>query len=189
MAQGGVAMIWLILGVLLWSGSHLGKRLAPASRARAGDGGRGIVALGSALGIVLMVLGYRAWDSDTFWWGRSAATAGINNLLVLVAFYLAAASGMKTRAMRLLRHPLLIGVILWSVAHLLVNGDPPSLVLFGGLGLWAALEIVLVNRAVPNWTKPAPAPLGKEIGAVVGGILVYAVAGWIHGLLGYPPFG
>ena len=84
-------MIWLILGVALWSGSHLWKRLAPASRARAGDPGRGIVALGSALGIVLMVLGYR-WAEGPVWWGRTPALTGINNLLVLVAFYLAAAS-------------------------------------------------------------------------------------------------
>jgi uncharacterized membrane protein len=181
-------MIWLILGVLLWSGSHLWKRLAPASRERAGNGGRGIVALGSLLGIVLMVLGYGAAEGD-LWWGRTPATTGINNLLVLVAFYLAAASGMKTRAMRLLRHPLLIGVILWAVAHLLVNGDLPSLILFGGLGLWAALEILLINRAAPLWAKPAPAPLGKEIGAVVGGILVYGVAGLIHGAVGPWPFG
>ena len=182
-------MVWLILGVLLWSGSHLWKRLAPASRVRAGDGGRGIVALGSLLGIVLMVIGYRAWDSDTFWWGRTSATTGINNLLMLVAFYLAAASGMKTRAMRALRHPLLIGVMVWAVAHLLVNGDPPSLVLFGGLLAWPILEVVLINRAVPTWTKPAPAPIGKEIGAVVGAVVVLVVTGYIHGLIGPWPFG
>lgn len=181
-------MIWLILGVALWSGSHLWKRVAPASRERAGNGGRGIVALGSALGIVLMVVGYRAAEGPV-WWGRSEATTGINNLLVLVAFYLAAASGMKTRAMRALRHPLLIAVILWAVAHLLVNGDLRSVILFGGLGLWAALEIVLINRAVPNWTKPAPAPIGKEVGAVVGGLVVYGAAGYLHGIIGPWPFG
>jgi NnrU protein len=79
-------MVWLILGVLAWSGAHLWKRLAPASRAGAGDRGKGVVALLSALGIVLMVVGYRAWDDAPVWWGRSAATTGINNLLVLVAF-------------------------------------------------------------------------------------------------------
>jgi len=182
-------MAWLILGVLLWSGSHLWKRIAPASRARMGDRGRGIVALGSLLGIVLMVIGYRAWDSDQVWWYRTEATTGINNLLMLVAFYLAAASGMKTRAMRALRHPLLIGVMVWAVAHLLVNGDLPSLVLFGGLLIWAVLEVVLINTAVPNWTKPEPAPLGKEIGAVVGAVVVLAVAGLIHGWVGPWPFG
>jgi uncharacterized membrane protein len=181
-------MIWLILGVALWSGSHLWKRLAPASRARAGDPGRGIVALGSTLGIVLMVLGYR-WAEGPVWWGRTPALTGINNLLVLVAFYLAAASGMMTRAMRWLRHPLLFAVILWAVAHLLVNGDLKSIILFGGLLVWAALEIVLINRAAPHWAKPAPAPIGKEVGAVVGGVVVYLAAGYIHSLVGPWPFG
>ena len=62
-------------------------------------------------------------------------------------------------------------------------------ILFGGLGLWAALEIVLINRAAPLWAKPAPAPLGKEIGAVVGAVVVFAVAGYIHGIVGPWPFG
>lgn len=181
-------MIWLVLGVLLWSGSHLWKRLAPASRARMGDPGRGVVALLSLVGIVLMVVGYRTAEGP-FWWGRSPALVGINNLLVLVAFYLAAASGMKTRARRWLRHPLLVGVILWAFAHLLVNGDLPSLVLFGGLLIWAVLEIVLVNRAEPAWVPPPPAPMGKEIGAVVGAVVVFLVVGYIHGLIGPPPFG
>ncbi|EYD76465.1 NnrU family protein in cluster with Mesaconyl-CoA hydratase [Rubellimicrobium mesophilum DSM 19309] len=182
-------MVWLILGVLLWSGTHLWKRLAPESRARAGNGGRGIVALGSLLGVVLMVIGYRSWTSDAVWWGRTPATTGINNLLMLVAFYLAASSGMKTRAMRALRHPLLIGVMVWAVAHLLVNGDLPSFVLFGGLLVWAILEVVLINRAEPLWVRPAPAPLGKEIGAAVGAVVVLLVVGYIHGLVGPWPFG
>jgi uncharacterized membrane protein len=186
--QEGAGMVWLILGVLLWSGAHLWKRLAPASRGRMGDRGKGIVALGSLLGIVLMVIGYRTAEGPV-WWGRTPATTGINNLLVLVAFYLAASSGMKTRAMRALRHPLLFGVMVWAVAHLLVNGDLPSLVLFGGLLAWAILEVVLINRAEPLWVRPAPAPIGKEIGAVVGAVVVLVVVGYIHGLIGPWPFG
>jgi NnrU protein len=96
---------------------------------------------------------------------------------------------MKTRAMRVLRHPLLYGVILWAVAHLLVNRDLASLILFGGLGLWAALEIALINRAEPLWVRPAPAPVGKEIGAAVGAVALTVIVGYIHGLIGPWPFG
>ncbi|NVK07230.1 MAG: hypothetical protein HWD81_06755, partial [Marivivens sp.] len=38
-------MILLILGVLLWSGAHLFKRLAPEQRAAMGDKGRGPIAI------------------------------------------------------------------------------------------------------------------------------------------------
>jgi uncharacterized membrane protein len=182
-------MIWLVLGLLLWSGAHLWKRLSPASRAGFGDRGKGIVALGSAIGVVLMVIGYRTWDSGTFWWGRTPATTGINNLLMLVAFYLAGSSGAKTWALRRLRHPLLIGVILWAVAHLLVNGDAESVLLWGWLLAWAAAEIVLINRAAPDWTPPPPAPLAKEIRVAVAAVVVFLVVGYIHGLIGPWPFG
>jgi uncharacterized membrane protein len=183
-------MIWLVLGLLLWSGAHLFKRLAPGARARMGDAGKGAVAIALVAAIVLMVVGYRAWIPSTVWWAGGPALTGINNLLVLVAFYLFAASGMKTWVARHYRHPQLTAVILWAVAHLLVNGDPPSVVLFGGLGLWAVAAILLIERAEPHWTPPAaPASRGREIGAVAGAVLVYGVVGLVHGWLGPWPFG
>ncbi len=183
-------MVWLVLGVLLWSASHLFKRLAPAARARMGDAGRAVVALALLVSIGLMVVGYRAWLPSSVWWTGSAATVGINNLLVLVAFYLFAASGMKTWVARRYRHPQLTAVILWAVGHLLVNGDAPSLVLFGGLALWALAAIWLINRAEPRWTPPvAEASVGREIGAAVGAVLLYGAVGLVHGWLGYWPFG
>ena len=181
-------MLILILGVLLWALAHLFKFIAPEARARLGEKGKGPIAIALLLSVVLMVIGYRAADG-AFYWGRSPAMTGINNLLVLVAFYLFAASGMKTRVTRLTRHPQLIGFSLWCVGHLLVNGDTPSFVLWGGLLVWAIVTMVLINRTEPAWTPPAPAPVRKEIMAVVGGVVVFAVVAGIHMLLGYNPFG
>jgi hypothetical protein len=96
---------------------------------------------------------------------------------------------MKTAIARKMRHPMLIGVILWSVAHLLANGDWASVVLFGGMLIWAVVSIALINAQNPVWEKPAPAPKGKEIGAAFGSLLVYGVIAYIHILLGYMPFG
>ena len=181
-------MIWLILGVALWWAAHLFKRVAPDARARMGEKGKGPVALALLVSVVLMVIGYRMADG-AFYWGRSPAMTGINNLLILIAFYLFAASGMKTRVTRLTRHPQLIGFSLWAVAHLLVNGDVPSFVLFGGLLVWALVEMAVINRAVPDWTPPPPAPARKEVMAVVGAVVVFVVVGLIHWWLGYNPFG
>ncbi|MBF9035322.1 hypothetical protein HKCCE2091_13840 [Rhodobacterales bacterium HKCCE2091] len=179
--------ILLVAGVALWWGAHFFNRLAPDRRAAMGDRGRGIVALALFVSVGLMILGYmNAWGP--VWWGRSPALVGINNLLVLAGFYLYAASGMKTRATRVIRHPQLTGFSLWAVAHLLVNGDLASFMLFGGLLVWAQAEIVVLNRAQPEWTPPPPAPAGKEIGAIVGAIVVTAVVMLIHNWLGYRPW-
>ena len=55
-------MTLLILGLILWTGTHFWKRLAPASRDAAGERGKMIVAVGSLAGLVLMIIGYRAAD-------------------------------------------------------------------------------------------------------------------------------
>lgn len=181
-------MTLLILGVLLWALAHFFKRLAPARRAAMGDKGKGPVALVLLLSVVLMVIGYRAADGAVFW-GPSPAMAGINNLMVLFSIYLFAADGMKTRAKGWFRNPQLTAFKIWAIAHLLVNGDVPSFILFGGLLAWAVAEVIILNRANPRPAKPAPAPVGKEIGAVVGAVAVFGVIALIHSWLGYNPFG
>ena len=180
-------MLILILGVALWWAAHLWKRVAPASRAEFGEKGKGLVTGALILSVLLMIWGYKIADGPV-WWGRSAATVGINNLLVLIAVYLFAASGMKTRVTAMTRHPQLIGFSLWAFAHLLVNGDLPSLILFGGLLVWAQVQILLISRA--PWTPPAgPFPARKEAMAAAGAVIVMLVVGMIHGWLGYWPFG
>ena len=180
-------MILLVLGVLLWAGAHFFKRIAPAQRAAMGDRGRGPIALALFASILLMIFGYRMADG-AFYWGRSPALTGVNNLLMLVSVYLFAAAGMKTRAARMMRHPQLTGFALWCVAHLLVNGDTPSFVLWGGLLIWALLEMAVINRA-ETWTPPEPVPARKEVMAVVGTVVVFGAIAAIHTWLGYSPFG
>ncbi|AUH34969.1 NnrU family protein [Paracoccus tegillarcae] len=181
-------MFLLILGVILWWAAHLWKRAAPGNRAAFGDQGKMIVTGTLIVSIILMVWGYRVADGPV-WWGPSPALTGINNLLVLLGFYLFAAAGMKTRITRHIRHPQLTGFALWAFAHLLVNGDLPSLALFGGLLAWALLEMAVLNRAEPDWTPAHPAPFRKEGMAIVGTLLVFGVVALIHTWLGYNPFG
>lgn len=183
-----MGLILLIAGVALWAGAHLFKRLAPARRAALGDKGRGPVALAILASLVLMIVGYRMADGAIYW-GRSPAMVGINNLLMLLSVYLFAAAGAKTALARRMRHPMLTAVKVWALAHLLVNGDIPSFVLFGGLLAWAVSEVIVINRAARDWTPPPPAPLRKEISAVVMTLVIYAIAVAIHYALGYPTFG
>lgn len=182
-------MFQLPLGLAAFTLPHLWKRLAPTSRAGLGDPGKGIVAVLGIAGIWLMARGYGSWDDTPQVWFPAAWLTHLNNLLVLVGFYFFVASGMGVWGARANRHPQLTGVILWAVAHLLVNGDLASIVLFGGLLVWAVLEIVLINRAVPVWTPPPRPPLGKEVAAVVIALALYGVVGYVHDWIGPWPFG
>lgn len=185
-------MTLLILGVLLWWAAHLTKRLAPAVRAslteRMGEGSKGVFAVLILLSVVLMTLGYQSYTGN-FYWGRNAALVGINNLLMLLAVYLFAASGLKTRITGIIRHPQLTGFKAWALGHLLVNGDTASFILFGGLLAWAVVSVIVINRQTERPEPPDSYPMANEIKAIVGTIVVYAVISGVHIWLGYNPFG
>ena len=178
----------LILGLALWSGGHWFKRLAPARRAAMGEAGKGLVTALSLAGIVLMVLGYGR--ADPVWlWQPPPFLRHLNNLLVLLAFYMFAASVLKTGLTRAIRHPQLTGVKTWAVAHLLVVPTLAGVILFGGLLAWAVVSVILINRATPRPAPNPPAGAAREIGAVAVAVVATGVVGWLHGWLGPWPFG
>ena len=92
-------MTVLILGVALWWGAHFFKRLAPERRAAMGEKGKGLVTLLLVASVVLMVWGYRSAEFVPVW-EPPAFLVHVNNLLMLLAFYLYAASGMKTAILK-----------------------------------------------------------------------------------------
>lgn len=177
-------MTLLITGLLMWCAVHLFPALAVQSRAhviaRRGRAlYRGIFALLIICSIVLMVFGWRiAEPVDVYQspeWGRGAAY-----VLVFCTFILFVAAKRPTNIKRILRHPQLAGVMLWSAGHLLANGDSRSLILFAGIGIWAVLEIILINRRTGAWTKPAPVPVYGDIITLVIGVVLYLVLLKLH---------
>jgi uncharacterized membrane protein len=94
----------------------------------------------------------------------------------------------KGRMRSWLRHPMLTGFIVWAVAHLLVNGDVASIVLFGGLLAWAVIAVIGINRR-DGPRGPLPEATSKGLAIHIGvGVVVFLVVGWLHGLLGAWPF-
>ena len=182
-------MIWLTSGVFLWGAAHLFKRIAPEARARLGNAGRPLMALLLLASVVMMTLGYQQ-ASSTMWWGRQTACVGVNNVLVYLGFYLIAGSQVGARVAGVIRHPQLTAVKLWALAHLLVNGDSASLLLFGGLLVWAVFEVVIINKqdGKPQLGKPQPS-LPREFAAIAITLLIYGVTAYVHGWLGYPVHG
>ena len=177
----------LILGLALWWISHLFKRIAPGLRARMGVmPGKMAVTVLSLAAMILMVIGYRRAEFTPVY-EPLAGMGHLNNLLMLVSVFLIGVPHSKGLVKARLRHPMLTAVIVWALAHLLVNGDLASLVLFGGIGLWAIVAMLMIN-ARESWTPPAAGHLRSDLIGVAIAVVVYAVIAGIHIWLGRNPF-
>jgi uncharacterized membrane protein len=185
-------MILLILGLLLWWATHLEKILAPDWRAariaRMGEGPwKGLIALLSIAAIVLMVIGYRdadfvpVWTAPTWLWH-------LNNLLVLLAVFVFIAGSFASPVRRRIRHPQLTGVKIWAIAHLLVNGDLASIILFGSILAWAVVAVIGTNRRDgPRGPLPEATTRGL-VAHIAVTVVAFVLVGWLHGYLGAWPF-
>jgi uncharacterized membrane protein len=183
-------MTLLILGLILWSGAHYFKRMMPEQRSAMGDKGKGVVTAGIVAGLILMIVGYRMADFIPVW-NPPTFLNGINNLGMLIAFWVfgsSAAKGAKAWPAYKLRHPQLTAVKIWAAAHLLVNGDLASIILFGGMLAWAVGSVILINRAEPDWTAPAPAGRVTYIRLAVISLVLFSITAGIHIALGVNPF-
>ncbi len=187
-------MIWLWLGVILWSVAHVIPSLAPGVRARLierlGDKGYKIgFALTIVGSIILMVIGWRSAAADVVYeppgFGRHLAM-----LLMLIAFLLFAFAHGKSNLKRFIRHPQLTALVVWAIAHLLANGDSRSVTLFGVLGVWALIEMVLINRRDGAAILPEPRPWSAEAKPVIIGVVMYVIFILLHPFLfGVSPIG
>ncbi len=176
----------LILGLILWVGAHLFKRIAPAARDRLGNAGKGMVAVLLIVGLVLIILGYRQAEFINVWVPPSW-TVHLNNLLMLVALFFFAVSESKGRLRARFRHPQLASVKIWAVAHLLVNGDLASIILFGTMLFWAVAEVVLINRA-EVWVPKEPGSSKRDVIVYIATVVAFVMIAGIHLYLGVSPF-
>ena len=184
-------MTLLILGLILWTGAHYFRRLLPKQRDAMGDKGKGLVALLVVASLLMMIFGYR-WADFIPVWSPPGFLTPVNNLLMVLGLWIygsSAAKGAKAWPAYKTRHPQLLAVKVWALAHLLVNGDLASILLFGGLLAWAVVSVILINKAEPHWVAPAPAarPTYIKLAVITGVMLIVITA--LHAWLGVNPFG
>lgn len=180
-------MSLLILGLVLWYGSHLFRRLTPGLRASMGEnGGKILVAILSLAAVLLMIVGFRRADFIPVY-TPIPGMGHLNNLLMLIAVFLFGVPHSKGIVKSKIRHPMLTGTVIWAVAHLLVNGDLASIVLFGGIGIWAVLSMVFINAQGP-WVRPMPGAIRSDVINLVITFIVYGLIAGIHIWLGHNPF-
>lgn len=188
-------MTILILGLILFIGTHaftIARAPRAATIARFGEKPYKIgYSVLTALGFVIMVYGYHVYRADGMIpvWDPPLWTRHLAVLLNLFAFISLAAMGPRpSHIQAAVKHPMLLGIKIWSTAHLIANGDLGSILLFGSFLAWAVAARISLKRRTdePARKLPKPAPAGwrRDIIAVVAGCLVWFVFGrFLHPIL------
>lgn len=151
-------MLMLIAGLALWITVHLFPSVAPDQKrrliARIGDNAyRGLFSLVLISALILIIFGWRSTNPLPVY-TPAASLHHPAMLLAAIALVLMVAASFPTRIKRVLRHPQLTGVLLWSIAHLVLNGDSRSVLVFACLCLWSAASMITINRRDGPWVKP-----------------------------------
>ena len=185
-------MLYLVLGLVVFLGTHSlrigGDARRDALRARLGEARfKTAYSLLSVSGLILVVYGFGvARETPLVLWTPPAGVRHLTFLLTLIAMVLMVAAYVPRNSIRArLRHPMVLSVKVWALAHLLVNGTLAHLVLFGGFLLWS----VLVFRASRQRDRaleieyPAGEVVPTAITAGLGLLLWLVMLGWLHGIL------
>lgn len=182
-------MMTLIAGLVLFLGVHSlrlgGDGLRNSLQARWGSGGyKGLYSLVSAVGFGLIIWGYgQARLDPVVLWPAMGWTRHLAALLVLASFVMLAAAyvpgnGIKAR----LHHPMILGIKVWALAHLLANNTLADVLLFGSFLVWAVLDFRSARQRdrVAGTVYPAGSN-GKTVLTAVIGLAAYLVfALWLH---------
>jgi len=180
-------MLLLILGLILFLGGHSISIFAHDTRnalvARLGEVPYKLVyALVAIAGFVLLIIGYgQARLDPTFLYTPPAWLTHVNMLLMLVVFPAFLATYFPGRISRALKHPTLVAVKAWALAHLLVNGTLADVLLFGGFLAWAVADRISMKRRPQRDIPRAPDSAFNDVIAIVGGLALYVgFAFWAH---------
>ncbi|MDB5862832.1 MAG: NnrU family protein [Betaproteobacteria bacterium] len=180
-------MAVMIVGLVLFIGIHLvpeAPRLRARLIARFGDRPyRGLFAAVSAMGLVLIIAGYHLRPERVPLFAPFPPAREAAPLLVTLAFVLFAVANMRSHIRRIVRHPMLVGLMLWSGVHLLANGDLAGTLLFGSFFAYSVVALVSAIRRgamkpfVPEWKYDVMAVAG----ALVLAWLTILAHAWIFG--------
>ncbi len=187
-------MLVLILGIIVFLGIHSVRIVAPewrlAKMQEWGEGKwKGLYSVVSLLGFVILVWGYGLARPDApVLYEPPLWMKHITGLLMLFAFIFLGVFIAKPGKMKpALKHPMLIAIKTWALAHLLANGDLASLILFLSFLAWAVADRIAIKRqerAGLASTPIVPGPIANDIIAIAIGVVFYALFVWkLHMLL------
>jgi len=184
-------MVLLLLGLVLFTILHLipfwGRSVRSGAISLIGAGQYKILfALATFGSFVLMVTGWKATVVAVLY-DTPAWTMHVTPIFVLVGFILFIASNAPTNIRRALRHPQLLGVMLWGVGHLISNGENRSVLLFSGMIIFSFLAMLASNRRDGEWVKRDKVPFSRDIVTVSIALILYGAFAYFHGwIIGVP---
>lgn len=175
-------MSFLILGIVLFFSIHIVPATPLKASITAGVGAgpfKGIFSLISIIGLALIVYGLTQATFHSLWmppiWSRQLLIA-----IMPVSMILLVAAEAPNNIKRIVRHPMLLGVILWGFGHLLANGDLATTLLFASFALFSLINIFIVNSR-GNRTEQSPVSKLWDLAVVVLGLGVYLLLFHFHG--------
>jgi uncharacterized membrane protein len=187
-----------VAGLVVFLGIHSISIVAPRGRdalaSRLGEGPwKGLYSLISIASFAAMLYGYGiARHTPVTLYLPPIGLRHIAFLLMLPVFPLLIAAYLPGRIKRLARHPMLLAVILWSVAHLISNGTLSDVLLFGGFLVWAVADLISVSRRAHVRPVPGvPPTAANDVIVVVAGLGFYVFMlmwGHVHAF-GVSPLG
>jgi uncharacterized membrane protein len=172
----------LVLGLILFLGPHVLVSLRPQRATVVKQLGerlyKALFAALSIAGFYVIGKGFGMYEvaGPLVLWTAPAWTNYIAGALMLPACIFFAAAYFPGRIKLVLKHPVLVAVIIWAVAHLAVSGDVGGIILFGSVLAWAVYDrITLKHRSDPGGPPIPQGGLRNDIGAVAVGIVLYLV--------------
>ena len=146
---------------------------------------KGIYSLVSLAGLALIIAGmsraeFRPVFAPPTW---SPLIAG---LAMPVSFCLLVAAQIPNNFRRVIRNPMLTGVLIWAAVHLLANGDLASILLFGVFGTYSIIDMISVNRRAPAEVH-ARQPMSKDALVLLIGFSAFWVVRYFHAALSGVP--
>ncbi len=188
----------LIFGLLVFLGMHSINMLFPCWRsrqiARLGElPWKGLFSVLAGIGLALIIRGFSlARHHPVQVYATATWLHHLNALITLVAFILVFSAYVPRNHFKTtLGHPYLMGVVLWSVGHLLSAGGLRDILLFGGFLLWSLSDFMVSRRRdrLAGTGYGAGSAAGTSITILVGLITWAIFAFWLHTrLIGVSPF-
>jgi len=143
-------MAILILGLILFLGIHLVPAIPSLRNSLYDKFGektyKGVFSLISAIGLVLIIIGYARAPSEPRLFAPFIGAIHAAPLVMIVSFVLLASANMKTHIRRTLKHPMLIGIGLWALVHLLANEHAKASILFGAFLAYAVIDFISATQ-------------------------------------------
>jgi len=184
-------MLILIIGLIIFPVLHLMPTFAPRQHdalvARFGaNRWRGIFSVISLIGLALVVYGYSISPFIDVWYPPKGMTHLTLTLMLFAVICLVASLMPAGHIATKTKHPMVLSVKIWALAHLLSNGDLRSILLFGTFLAWGVItRISLKRRERAGLLTRAPFVSAKyDLYAVVIGLVAYvAILLKLHELL------